>query len=279
MLSISIGSLSLPVDRLLLLLSFALAMLVSYIVGRKNKCSADGKIAMIFIAAMLIARAVFVIEYWTEYRQDWWSIIDIRDAGFNAWVGITAMVVLTALVYWKNSKIRRSLLSGAIAGMLLWGLVTFGLWIIKDTSQKLPKIVVSQLSSDDIELSQIATDKPRVINLWATWCPPCRREMPVLQQAQRQNSDVGFIFVNQGEHPAVIEQFLEQEALQLNNVVADDKAMLGQLIGSRALPTTLFVNEQGELIDAHLGELSRASLAAKLERLKQPQADKYEVND
>jgi thiol-disulfide isomerase/thioredoxin len=38
-----------------------------------------------------------------------------------------------------------------------------------------------------------------VINIWATWCPPCRREMPVLQQAQHDYPHVTFLFVNQGE--------------------------------------------------------------------------------
>ena len=81
-------------------------------------------------------------------------------------------------------------------------------------------------------------------------------------------ADVGFVFVNQGEHRQVIEQFLKQEALALNNVMADARGVLGYQIGSRALPTTLFIDAQGKLVDAHLGELSKASLKAKLEKLE-----------
>ena len=91
----------------------------------------------------------------------------------------------------------------------------------------------------------------------------------MLQEAQQNHPDVGIVFVNQGEHPAVIEQFMEKESLQLRNVVADSKAMLGQLAGSRALPTTLFIDGEGRIIDAHLGELSQAKLASKLEKITQ----------
>ena len=276
MLSISIGPLSLPFDRLLLLMSFAVALFVGYIVGRKYKQSADGSLATIFIVAMLVSRVSFVIQYWQEY--DWLTMLDIRDAGFDPWAGTIAGVLLFGWYCWRQPKKRRSLLSGVMAGMLVWGLTMTALWVIRDTSQQLPKLVLSELGGETIELNAVESGKPRVINLWATWCPPCRREMPALEQAQRNQPEVGFVFVNQGEHQAVIEQFLRNEGLKLDNMLIDNKAMLGQLVGSRALPTTLFVDKDGKLVDAHLGELSRASLAAKLNKLKQTIAKKQLEN-
>ena len=106
---------------------------------------------------------------------------------------------------------------------------------------------------------------PLVINLWATWCPPCRREMPVLQKAQTQNQDVTFLFVNQGESMQSVSTFLETQGLNLNNVLFDSGGQLGQKVGSMALPTTLFYSPQGRLLSSHLGELSEASLARALE--------------
>ena len=104
-----------------------------------------------------------------------------------------------------------------------------------------------------------------VINLWATWCPPCRREMPVLQKAQTQNQDVTFLFVNQGESMQSVSTFLETQGLNLNNVLFDSGGQLGQKVDSMALPTTLFYSPQGRLLSSHLGELSEASLARALE--------------
>lgn len=148
--------------------------------------------------------------------------------------------------------------------------------MLKNTAQQLPTIMVQQLDGVVVDLNKVEQGKPRVINLWATWCPPCRREMPVLQEAQQEMTDVGFVFVNQGEHSEVIEQFLSREDLALSNVMADTRGVLGYQIGSRALPTTLFINAQGKLVDAHLGELSKASLKAKLEKIEKLEVEQSE---
>ncbi|WP_345292365.1 TlpA disulfide reductase family protein [Kangiella marina] len=279
MLSVSLGPLSLPVDRLLLLISFAAAMLVAYLVGRRNQSPADGKIATIFIGSMLVARLVFVAQYWEQYQVSWWSVIDIRDAGFNPWAGVGTAVLMTLYMLSQHKKIRKALVSGLSAGAGLWLLVMASLWMIRDTSQQLPTIVVQELSGNSVEIGEIEAGKPRVINLWATWCPPCRREMPVLQAAQQNTDEIGFIFANQGEHQAVIKQYLDTESLALRNVTADSKALLGQMVGSRALPTTLFIDGQGRIVDAHLGELSHAKLASKLERLKTLNKEQSKVNN
>ena len=105
-----------------------------------------------------------------------------------------------------------------------------------------------------------------VVNLWASWCPPCIREMPVLEQAQKDNPDITFVFVNQGEQHETIVHFLNQHNLTLNNVLTDTRSGLGRTTGSQALPTSLFYDAQGRQVNAHLGELSAASLAHNLER-------------
>jgi len=68
-----------------------------------------------------------------------------------------------------------------------------------------------------------------VVNLWASWCPPCRHEMPVLQQAQAANTDVNFVFVNQGETPGTIRSYMDRRALTLRNVLVDAQLQVGSL--------------------------------------------------
>ena len=53
-------------------------------------------------------------------------------------------------------------------------------------------------------LPEIIKGKPSVVNLWATWCGPCRAEMPTLAAAQKNTPDVIFVFVNQGESQATV---------------------------------------------------------------------------
>ena len=122
-----------------------------------------------------------------------------------------------------------------------------------------------------------AGGKPMVVNLWASWFPPCRREMPVLAAAQQRRTDVSFVIANQGENVFTLQQYLEAGKLELRNVVLDPQKGLGRKYGLMALPTTLFYDITGRLVDTHLGALSAASLASKLERLQGARAVEAKV--
>lgn len=266
-LTFDIGPLSLPLNRLLLIFCLGLALVVAVLVARQHKAAVSSQLANIFLISLLVARIIFVLRYLSEYQASWWSVLDIRDGGFDIGAGVISALVSACFYIWRRQKQRRALVAGLGAGLLLWGLTQTAFWAIRDTSQQLPRAIVADRHGRSIDITTVESTKPRVINLWATWCPPCRREMPVLEKAQQQYSQFGFVFVNQGEHQQAINNFLQQEALRLDNVLSDRKTILGNLIGSRALPTTLFIDQQGRLIDAHLGELSSATLKAKLEHL------------
>jgi thiol-disulfide isomerase/thioredoxin len=105
-----------------------------------------------------------------------------------------------------------------------------------------------------------------VVNLWASWCGPCRQEMPVLAQAQRQQPHIAFVFVNQGETADVVRRYLAGSGLALKEVLLDPASSVGAAVASRGLPTTLFYDAQGRQVDAHFGVLNAAALAAKTER-------------
>lgn len=63
--------------------------------------------------------------------------------------------------------------------------------------------------------------RPVVLNLWATWCPPCRREMPAFEQAQAAFPNVAFVMVNQGQNAQQAQAFLERESSALTDVLLD----------------------------------------------------------
>lgn len=110
--------------------------------------------------------------------------------------------------------------------------------------------------------------KPRVVNIWATWCPPCRREMPVLAEAARNTPGVEFLFVNYGEGRAAIERYLADEALAVSNVLLDPRGAVPRHYGTVGIPVTLFIDGDGRLTDMHMGEVSREALGEYIEELR-----------
>jgi thiol-disulfide isomerase/thioredoxin len=244
--------------HLLLLIGLTLATLVGWIAGRSRQINPEKAIFGLFLLAVLVARLSFVIGYWTEYRDHLPGIIDLRDGGFMPWPGLIAAVIGGVLYGWKRPSSRSPLGYGAGAGLAFWLLATLGIGQLERGTQ-LPDLSLRDAAGQAVRLSDFQGRK-LVINLWATWCPPCRREMPVLQAAQQANQEVVFLFVNQAESPGAVATFLAAQGLHLDNVLFDDRGELGQQVGSAGLPTTLFYNPDGSLLATHMGELSSASL-------------------
>ncbi|MCK2147487.1 TlpA family protein disulfide reductase [Marinobacter alexandrii] len=267
MLSVNIGPLALPLGQILLLLAFVISLIVGAISGRKERVPVAGPLTDILLATMLAARIGFVIRYFEYYQNDLWGIIDIRDSGFDILSGLIGALAVLGWKLWRQPAIRRPLGSAAAAGLLTWGAVSLLVSLIENQSRAVPDSPLARLDSRPITLSEVADGKPMVVNLWASWCPPCIREMPVLEKAQQDNPGITFVFVNQGERRETIKRFLTQYDLSINNVLTDIRASMGRTTGSHALPTTLFYDAQGRQVDAHLGELSAASLMHNLERI------------
>ena len=111
--------------------------------------------------------------------------------------------------------------------------------------------------------------KPVVINLWASWCTPCVREMPALREAQQRYPQTQFLWVNQQEKPEVAMQAARGFGLPDAQVLLDTRNAMAEVAGSRALPTTLFYDAQGQLQGLRVGELSAASLEEFMQKIVQ----------
>ncbi|MGH8465022.1 MAG: redoxin family protein, partial [Pseudomonas sp.] len=203
-------------------------------------------------------------------REDPMQIVDLRDGGFLLWPGLVVVAVGALWQGWRRTTLRRPLGWGLFSGALLWLLGSLASHLY-DQGTQLPEMSLQKANGQPVQLTTYR-GRPLVINLWATWCPPCRREMPVLQQAQHDYPDITFLFVNQGEAPQTVTTFLATTGLELSHVLFDSGGQLAQQVGSMALPTTLFYNAEGRLVTSHLGELSRASLSHALESFERTPA-------
>lgn len=184
MLSVGIGPFSLSIGHLLLVLAFIVALVTGALAGRKENLPISGALADIFLAAMVGARLGFVVRYFEHYQDDWLGIIDIRDGGFDVVSGLVVALLFTGYLLWRRANIRRPLGFAVAAGLMTWGFTTGVIAVIDNQTQGLPDVALTDLNEQPVDLDSLTQGQPTVVNLWATWCPPCIREMPVLEEAQ-----------------------------------------------------------------------------------------------
>jgi cytochrome c biogenesis protein CcmG, thiol:disulfide interchange protein DsbE len=113
-----------------------------------------------------------------------------------------------------------------------------------------------------------------LVNVWASWCPPCQAELPLLQRAvsELESEGLGLLLINTTETASVASAFLEAEGLELRTLVDPDRreAGLEPVIGvlrrlrTAGLPTTYFLAEDGRLLATYVGELTPDVLAERL---------------
>lgn len=260
-----------PMSLVILLAALVVAALVARTLVMPDPAQPPVKPLSTFLDMLVVgvvaARLGFVLQWLPQYLAEPWSIVRLGDGGFSIGAGVLAGLAFGAWRARKIPALRRPLLFGAAAGLASWALLGGALLLMQQSAVKLPSTALGTLDGGTSRLSAM-TGKPMVVNLWATWCPPCRREMPVLARAQARRADVTFAFVNQGESAAEIRQYLGQSHLQLEHVLLDPFSTVSQASGSRGLPTTLFFDADGRLVDTHMGELTEAGLAAKLQRFR-----------
>ncbi|TVP53355.1 MAG: TlpA family protein disulfide reductase [Halomonadaceae bacterium] len=267
--SLALGPLAFSLGQLLLAFAMAMALLTGWLLGRRRSVVISDTLINTLLISMVGARLVFVLVYLDSY-DSLLGMLDIRDGGFHLAGGLVAGLGYGAWALWHHSEKRHALGGAYTAGLLSWGLIAGGVLLIEQQARPLPSTPMVTLEGDYTNLQALAEEngKPMVVNVWATWCPPCRREMPVFQAAQQEHDEFTFVFVNQGEQASQIHRFMDDTDLTLDNILLDVPNALGPVIGVMGLPTTLYYDAQGQLVDSHMGEVSRATLQRSLNRLQ-----------
>jgi thiol-disulfide isomerase/thioredoxin len=272
MLSLSLGPVALPLAPVLLLIAVWVASWLATRLARKGADQALGEVAgrTVIHAALLgllAARLAYLAIHLDAYLAHPVAALDLRDGGWFAPAGLVAGLAWLAWRSVRRPLLRRPWVVSSVAGVALWWLATAASGLAG--SPAWPPVQLTELDgARSVSLSEAARGRPVVVNLWASWCGPCRVEMPVLAAAQQRETSVGFLFVNQGESPATVQTYLRQEGLPLREVLLDKGSTLGRAIGSRGLPITLFYDAQGNQVDAHFGILNAAALQSRLRQLR-----------
>lgn len=264
--ALRLGPLLLPLELLLLMASIAASLVVGRRLAQPLNVALEGLLWRTLLVGALAARLAFIFEYRSLYFASPLAMLDVRDGGWNAGVGLAAAWLYALHRSRSDPRSARPLRWALVTGTTLFVLGSALLAVRPDSGQRLPELQLTTIEGRPVELAAFA-GKPLVINLWATWCPPCVREMPVFEAAQARRKDVHFIFVNQGEDRATVNPWLAQHSPALENVMLDEHRRASAAFKSLGYPTTLFFDARGVLVSRRIGEVSAATLAERLEQI------------
>ena len=266
--SLQLGPLALPLPPLVLALAAAHGLALGKRLGRSVGVDAEPALLRMFLLGLVASRLGFVWEWRAVYLHDPLGILDIRDGGWEAVAGFAAACLYGLVLLQRQPALRKPLLAATFALLASWTAGEVAIATLTGGSrQPMPALSLQALDGRSVALAGFV-GKPTVVNLWATWCPPCRREMPLLQQAQAAHPELNFVFVNQGETRDVILRYLQGQGIVLQNVLIDARKATGAAFNEQALPTTLFFDAQGRLVSTRVGALSEATLRQRLDAIQ-----------
>lgn len=125
-----------------------------------------------------------------------------------------------------------------------------------------PDFTVYDSAGNAVKLSDFF-GKPIVLNFWASWCGPCRSEMPDFDAKYAElGQDVHFLMINLTEGRETVETasaFIQQQGYHFP-IYYDTTAMAAMTYGAYSIPTSYFINAQGQVIARAVGALDAATL-------------------
>ncbi|MDO5666872.1 MAG: TlpA disulfide reductase family protein [Alcaligenaceae bacterium] len=238
-------------------------MLIGSLLKRFLNPSFDSWVGVVAVMAFIAARVGFVFRHWDSYQHNPLRILYIWQGGFDmSWAVVGALLSLLFLKTWRYRLIGVAALS--IAAVSIFIAYNF---TPKPGADNLPDIALQSINKEMINLADYA-DAKVVINIWASWCGPCRREMPMLEQAVADYPDIKFLFINQGEPEQLVSHYLTVEALQLSdNVLLDQTQEIPRYYKTLGTPVTMFF-DSNKLLATDVGEISAELLSDRIKQLK-----------
>ncbi|MBW1741820.1 MAG: TlpA family protein disulfide reductase [Deltaproteobacteria bacterium] len=135
---------------------------------------------------------------------------------------------------------------------------------------KAPDLTITTIEGKSFKLHEL-TDQNRVVvlNFWATWCRPCVEEMPDMEKVHLAYRDKGvsFLGIAAGDTVWKVREFLAQHKVTYRIAVDDQNEIADAFGGVKALPTTLFLDRENNIMKYHKGYLAGKELEENLRKL------------
>lgn len=117
------------------------------------------------------------------------------------------------------------------------------------SSWKLKDVQGNEISSDDFK------GKVMIIDFWATWCPPCRAEIPGFVELQKKYKEKGLVVIGislDQQGPEVVQSFMKEYKINYPVVMATEKVS-EDFGGIESIPTTFIIDRKGNIVSKHVG--------------------------
>lgn len=133
-----------------------------------------------------------------------------------------------------------------------------------------PNFSLATTDGETVTLSQLK-GQAVLVNLWATWCPPCRAEMPAMQKLYDEYKDQGFVVLavnmTYQDDPSAVLPFLQENNLTFP-VLLDQTGAVAKSYELRSLPSSYFINREGTIHEVVIGgPMSEALLRTRIESI------------
>jgi thiol-disulfide isomerase/thioredoxin len=164
-------------------------------------------------------------------------------------------------------------LVGAVALSVLVGACGSG---SRTEGARLPELELPSLDGDSsVQLDEVTGIT--VVNLWATWCAPCRRELPDFEEVhQAMSEEVRFIGVNIGDRPAEAARFIDELGVTFEQYL-DFDGSLNEALSTATLPVTVVTDASGRITTTHSGPMDAAELIELIERARNAESSQFVV--
>lgn len=170
--TIVLGPFALQIGVLVTFLAVWTGWVAASTLARRRGVEIAPVLYLLLAAGVAAARLGFVARYGTAYLDAPLSILDIRDGGWAPEVGLLAAVLLAGGLAIRRRQAVLPLATAIGTSTTVWVAATLGGTLLDQPRLDLPAIAVFRLDGTVTSLDRF-TGKPVVVNLWATWCPPC----------------------------------------------------------------------------------------------------------
>ncbi len=254
---LKIGALVLEWSRL----SFVLGVFAFMLLVETTRVTKLKQIVLLVVLAYVVAgRLGYALEHLAFISLE---ILDPRKGSLSWYWGVAGALVVG---FWRANE---SMIQLVFRGLLA-GLISFTPLLFKptfNTTNPIPENSVFQRRNSNGSLENVKFSdlkRPMLINVWATWCAPCRSEMPLLADAANHGAQI--VFVNANEDSSSIQKYLQAENLQISSLL--DAGSLQRDLQVIGLPTTVLIGKNSQILERKFGALDAPTLTELLEKMK-----------